>query len=189
MELAIGFIVILVLTILFLMALSWMDTYQDFTIDKGSHYKRPFRWRLLTKNSIRAMVITSKTMNYNSEKNRWVNKIFGFSGGWHHKWHSARFGWRPSITGKTIEIIAYVRDSKKIVDYVLCRVHANTKLELEIIDKKNGYIFNVNGNKHKESLFIPTKVRNKVWLRYMLFPYFGGRVKAPHNITIGIKLL
>lgn len=115
-----------------------------------------------------------------------INKLYGLSEGWHHK-NSARFGWR--VKGHKIEILAYTymngkRDSKPLM---ICEINEWVKLELHLLRDK--YVFvgeNEDGEKAKVSMPRKTGFRFGKLFIYKLFPYFGGSVPAPHDMSIDI---
>ena len=116
-----------------------------------------------------------------------INKLYGLGEGLHHS-NSARFGWR-SVDGKTIEIMAYThingeRQSKKLMD---CSVDEWLKLDLYL--EKGKYVFigeNEDGEKAKVSMPSKTGFFFGRLFTYKLFPYFGGSVAAPHQMSIEV---
>jgi hypothetical protein len=103
------------------------------------------------------------------------------------KWKSARFAWRPNKDGKHIEIWAYVRHKgKKIMEKIL-DFKPGDKLYMTINEGKGGYDFFINDGNQMTHHFIEVDKRRPL-LRYMLWPYFGGKPKAVRNIIFNMEL-
>jgi len=115
-----------------------------------------------------------------------VNKLFGFSIGHHHKGSSFRFGWRPILKERKIEIVAYeYHDGVRQKTMPICRVDIDKWLEYTIIydankDKSIYYVGDVEFRNH----FV---LKKKYGCGYTLGVYFGGNEKAPQDITIQKK--
>lgn len=116
-----------------------------------------------------------------------VNKLFGFSFGWHHK-NSVRFGWRPTDDLTKIEIVGYEYINKLRVSTIpICDVELNKWYKYEL--KYKGGVFgqieyHVTDGEKQFGTIHPIVLRNKFNLGYRLFLYFGGNKKAPHDILI-----
>lgn len=116
-----------------------------------------------------------------------VNKLFGFSFGWHHK-NSVRFGWRPTKDLTKIEIVGYEYINKLRVSTIpICDVELNKWYKYEL--KYKGGVFgqieyHVTDGEKQFGTIHPIVLRNKFNLGYRLFLYFGGNKKAPHDILI-----
>jgi hypothetical protein len=124
-----------------------------------------------------------------------VNKLFGISlnilpffdkNGIHapHHKNSIRIGWR-CVDGEKIEILSYVYFDKKRVQTIIgeCSVDENVRFSLEI--DKNDYLLkmvDMNGNSGFARL--PFAKGRKSFFGYKLFPYFGGKIPAPHKMKI-----
>jgi hypothetical protein len=116
-----------------------------------------------------------------------VNKLFGFSIGYHHN-NSFRFGWRPTVDLLKIEIVGYeYHDKIRISTIHIVNVEVNkwykyvmaynadlNLVEYSVIDENNL------GTEISSSIELQ---KNLSW-GYKLGLYFGGNKKAPHNITI-----
>ena len=119
---------------------------------------------------------------YYEPVNQGVNKILGLSNGLLHMKHSIRLGgmgedgeiilYAYAHTGKTDEHVA-----KKI-----CRVTKGWH-SCGIWIHKAFYQVQVDDT----CITIPDKFYSRI--HYLLYPFFGGRDKAPHNIKIQIKKL
>ena len=119
-----------------------------------------------------------------------INKLFGIGYFPHHKYHSARFGWRYDISSGQIEVFAYVRLKGKKNWKSLGLYYIGTNYEFSLNrpnpHKKwycNETVFAThlpNGNDFRS---IKTTSYPKPY-GYILGPYFGGNHKAPHDIEI-----
>lgn len=89
------------------------------------------------------------------------NKLTGFSRGYHKK-NSIRIGWRWNQERGVLQICdySYVNKERKISN---------------VQDIKIGVFYKKTLSLPKGKFFI---------LGYMLWPYFGGNKKAPHNIRV-----
>jgi len=112
-----------------------------------------------------------------------VNKLFGFSIGYHKK-TSFRFGWRPILKEKLIEIVAYeYHNGVRQTTMPICRVELNKFHNFTLLYdgfKAKTYYY-VNDNKEFKNDVV---LKKKYGLGYTLGTYFGGNEKAPHDITI-----
>ena len=115
-----------------------------------------------------------------------VNKLLGFSdcNSDHHE-NSARFGWRYYSDG-LVEILAYVyREGKRVVKPLgFARIDETYVYSLVLGEDCYGFSFNDN-----PPVFVERAGKCKRGVYYMLFPYFGGNMAAPHEIRITIKEL
>jgi len=140
-----------------------------------------------------------------SENYDQINKLFGHSYRlfpfydkinklWrpgHHK-NSVRFGWR-CVNGLEIEILAYIyingiRTDKKIMSIGTMEwVHLNFK---ETTDHYTFKVISENGS--VGSFEIKKGGVRKGFLGLFinrLYPYFGGKIPSPHDMTIKLKYL
>jgi len=113
-----------------------------------------------------------------------VNKLFGFSIGFHHD-NSYRFGWRPNKDLTKIEIVGYEYiDKIRVPTIPIWEVELNKWYKYEL--KYNAVLgqieYLVTGNNEYRGIVHPITI--KLNWGYKLFLYFGGNKKAPHDITI-----
>ena len=117
-----------------------------------------------------------------------VNKLFGFSEGYHH-WNSARIGWRCT-DGEKIELLAYayINGQRIIKPMITCR--PETWVFCNIQNQPSKYIFKAldpSGNNITVSIDKPKKISIYSFFKlfiYRLFPYFGGSISAPHDMKL-----
>lgn len=127
--------------------------------------------------------------NFNDIDQYDINKLFGFSFGFHHK-NSARFGWRWDVDKNKLEILAYIyRDGKRIKEWEenikICHLEPLENVEMKIKVENGHYIFSVK----KLNLEYSLKIKHgklRFW-GYYLNPYFGGNKKAPHDMIITLN--
>lgn len=120
-----------------------------------------------------------------------INKLFGFSFGWHHK-NSIRLGWRPSaLNEKKIQLFAYWYNHSIRSSGFICEIDAdviyranincyfqNNTIRISIVQENNTHLI---GSFAIQKFDFP-----KIRLGYYLFPYFGGNKEAPHDMKIHI---
>jgi hypothetical protein len=160
-------------------------------IGRGHHYPWlipivfPF-WVKKNASSVRKakfMFTDSCMFDLKDEDQHDVNKLFGFSIGYHHK-TSFRFGWRPILDENKIEIVAYeYHDNVRQKTMPICKIFTNEWYE---------FILSYNHDKARSYYFVEDEgFTNLVRLRgkkhglgYTLGVYFGGNEKAPQDIII-----
>lgn len=117
-----------------------------------------------------------------------INKLYGFSEGYHH-WNSARIGWR-CVDGLSIELMAYAYVNGERIEKPMIKVKAESTIFCCIQKKIGKYVFKANqpgGSSVTVSIDIPRKFTIyslfKLFI-YRLYPYFGGSVPAPQDMSI-----
>lgn len=136
------------------------------------------------------------------ENNEQINKLFGFSFNFlpfydkkdnlwksgHHK-NSIRFGWR--YMNNDIDIFAYAYINGIRYEKFMISTKTSKWIYLSIEEQNNKYVLKSicpNGNSSIVSFeFDELKTGFLGLFIYKLFPYFGGKVSAPHNMTISLK--
>jgi hypothetical protein len=163
-----------------------------FTIKKGRHHSGNFIYKFFNffnfTSSIFYRVTFNQSCKYEIEGEDMydINKLVGFSRGLHHK-DSARFGWRYSSKGDCIELFAYCYVSGNRTYKKMCDIELNREAVLEISKVKNYYIFRVF---HGISTYVFTvDTKCKFPIGYSLWPYFGGNLKAPHDMVIELEII
>lgn len=155
-------------------------------IKKGMHYSFVLPKIYWDKKNLSYDILFTESCTYNlcTADQYDINKLFGLSFGFHHN-NSIRFGWRWNIETCCIDIFAYayvnwIRNketkiySAKINQVNRYSIKVQPEIyELTITDLKFGY---------KTICEIKHGKLNK--LGYALHPYFGGNMKAPHDMEI-----
>lgn len=166
------------------------------TITIHNNHRRPLWWIFLlwpwigrNKKSITREVCFGLNCDYDlqgTEDDFDVNKIFGIGYLW-DKNDSARFGWNYNNDTKKVDLFAYYhidgnRDFTKIGE---CTIGISYIMILNIRDLSYSFsVVNTNTGLSAE-MSIP-KTHKKKW-SFNQGMYFGGTLKAPHDITIQIK--
>jgi len=166
-------------------------------IRKNKHYPFPYffipipKW--ISKNKITSMkrrywFDESCLYDLHDEDQLDINKLFGFSIGWHHN-TSFRFGWRANLIDKKIEIFAYeyqdkIRQKPIFIDSV--ELNNWVTFELSYLSSKNFVRYSVM-DKKRITRYNPVNIKKKNGLGYTLGLYFGGNKKAPQDIHISIE--
>lgn len=117
-----------------------------------------------------------------------INKLYGFSIGYHHK-NSIRFGWRPNKTLNKIEIVGYEYiNGLRVPEIPICEVELNEwyLFDIEYFPETKSIVYTVENNSNKFSTEHPIKLKRKLNIGYHLYLYFGGNRTAPHDIKIDI---
>lgn len=121
-----------------------------------------------------------------------VNKLYGFSEGFHH-WNSARIGWRCT-DGKFIELVAYCYINGKRVIKPMLKCKTESWVFCNIQNKTNKYVFKALTSSQSITVSVDKDKKFSIYslfklFTYRLFPYFGGKIAAPHNMGIYITKL
>jgi hypothetical protein len=118
---------------------------------------------------------------YYTPKNQGINKILGLSNGILHMKHSIRLGWM--CEDDEIVLYAYAHTGKKNehVAKEICRVKEGWHT-CRIWIHKSYYHIKVD----ESGARINDSYNSKI--HYLLYPFFGGKDKAPHNIYFSIDL-
>lgn len=134
-------------------------------------------------------IMFSKDCAYRLDENYdQVNKLYGFSEGFHH-WNSARFGWR-CIDGENIEILAYCYVNGERIIKPMMKCKTDSWIFCNLQNKEDKYIFKTLDIKNNGFVIYVDKSKKKSYYNlfkafiYKLFPYFGGKIVAPKDMKI-----
>jgi hypothetical protein len=111
-----------------------------------------------------------------------INKLLGFTDcgtGVHN--NSARFGWR--WYNERLEILAYCYIDGERKDEFMCHVNLNEENNYKLYIQGDKYVFQV--NEHVTSITRSCEGSDR---KYYLYPYFGGKISAPHDIKIKVRI-
>lgn len=170
-----------------------------YRIKEGNHYASGLVWRSI-KNFLSPMFGKSEMLfyatfspncAYESDPDGWGlqwNKLYGFSRcGMVHD-NSVRFGWR--YFEGDLEVCAYVYNKG---DRIIYPFNIDLLFDAEYlfsIDLTGEYayftVITPYGVKVTETIRIN---RQRYFLAYRDFPYFGGQVTAPHDMDITVQEL
>lgn len=120
-----------------------------------------------------------------------INKLTGISFGYHHT-NSIRIGWRYNKSTDKIELLPYIYlNGKRLTEDkcpVIMSISTNQTIYGMLSHGNNNYkiLLYTRDSGHTEykistgSLSIPK-------IGYVLFPYFGGNINAPHRMSIDME--
>lgn len=117
-----------------------------------------------------------------------VNKLYGFSEG-HHQKNSARIGWRCT-DGVNIELVAYAYVDGVNIRKPMIKVPTETWVLCNIQNQANKYVFKAISLKNQSVTITIEKGKKTLLSRflklfmYRLFPYFGGKIPAPNDMSL-----
>lgn len=160
-------------------------------IKKGRHYPwlipvgLPFQVKKNNSNYRVAEFMFSRSCLFDlqDEDQHDVNKLFGFSIGHHQKGSSFRFGWRPLLDEKLIEIVGYeYHDGVRKPTIPICKVSLNEwhKFTISYNNRSNKSFYFVD----QYTVMKETILKKKSGFGYTLGVHFGGNERAPQDITI-----
>lgn len=156
-------------------------SYKSFKIKKGKHSSGLRVVPVFGRNLSYKVIFTQSCLyRFDDEDQYDVNKLFGISDDFNHAENSARFGWR--CKGNQIEIMVYVKSGGQMVTFPLGCVDPDVSHDYSISIEDETYKFTFDG----EVVSVPRTSRYN-FIRYHLFPYFGGNKPAPHAVEIKIK--
>lgn len=149
-------------------------------ISKGNH--KNFRLPKITfRKKIEGTIAFLGDMSYEIDRQFDTNKVVGLSDSWNHLRHSVRIGWRW-YRGE-LQVMALIHRRKKIGISYLMTVEENKEYPFLISIEKDSYKIMFD---NKEFQF--ERVSRWNFLRYYLFPYFGGTTKAPKEFKFKITV-
>jgi hypothetical protein len=162
-------------------------------IKKGNHYPFPYfaiglpKWISAKKiTSVkRAFFFTDSCLyDLKDEDQGDVNKLFGFSIGYHHK-TSFRFGWRANLKTRTIEIVGYeYHDYVRQTTMPICDVNINTWVYFDLQYSPKGQTEYVVIDNEEIVIKNTVNIIKNSGLGYTLGLYFGGNETAPQDIIV-----
>jgi hypothetical protein len=159
-----------------------------FLIPEGKHYANQRFTESLQSHTLRFQAQFDQSARYtlgdqSMQTNK--NKLLGFSdcNSAHHD-NSARFAWQ--WYNDQLEIYAYCYvNGVRVEEYIgVVPLHVPSTYEIRITPSE--YIFTLND---LAPVHIPRGNVCSKGLYYILWPYFGGTLPAPHDITIRLKKL
>lgn len=160
---------------------------RHFIIRKGEHYANPKWVEVLQSTRLTFQATFDSSAIYQFDDAGFQdskNKLLGFSDcNSLHQDNSARFVWQ--WYNNQLEIHAYCYVDGERVEQFVGTVNIGQKGNYEIELTKDSYVFRLD---HHRSVRI---ARGNVCDRgvyYMLWPYFGGSIPAPHDIRIDVKI-
>lgn len=159
---------------------------RTYTIKEGKHYSRfPFPKFHKGVYAYNASFIFNSTCNYNVLHNGDLNKLCGITYGLIHR-NSIRIAWKPSHIKGYIELYSYVYHKGVRNTKYICDVHVDRLYKLTISITGLYCIINITVELTKYNHIIEQSFDYNKW-GVFCFPYFGGNLAAPHEMTIDMK--
>lgn len=164
------------------------DLIRRFTINQGEHYAHPKLVQSLQSSKLEFDARFDETAIYDLGESQYQhskNKLMGFSGcNQSHHENSARFTWQ--WVDNQLEIYAYCYvDNERVEKYVgTVEIYEINRYAIQLTDDE--YIFTLRD-------YPQVRVRRgtnecKVGVRYILWPFFGGQLPAPHDVHVDIRM-
>lgn len=156
-----------------------------FTIKKGRHRSNWWLPKLTFKKVIVGRITFLGDHEYNIGKyQKDSNKVAGLSDNFFHHMDSIRLGFRWNSVVKRIDLVGICYNGGKREIKTITRVDANKEVSFLISIEKDKYLVAVGEE------FVSFD-RSSKWnfLRYYLFPYFGGTTKAPKTFKIKLDIV
>lgn len=174
------------------------EGWEIFLIKKNRHYSlrvnRPFPTPFkiaMHRGSLRFTAMFGHGCNYDSNDSNDlkgdINKLYGISYGLDDHYRSVRIGWRYNSNLKVIDlyVYSYIKGKREIKH--LFSVNLFEEIHFTLFrTKNNGVIIEARpdgGTVITEAVY---GIDKSIW-DFKLWPYFGGNVKAPNDMTIFIK--
>ncbi len=162
------------------------DLYRHFVIKEGEHYASPRVVESLQSNSLTFYAKFDATCIYTFENQGFQdskNKLFGFSdcNAMHHE-NSARFAWQWYNNRLEIYAYCYVNGNREEKFVGVVEVGAENKYEIQLT--ANSYRFYLNNEAPVEIMRGNTCDKG---MYYLLWPYFGGTLPAPHDVYLSLR--
>ena len=163
-------------------------TSQEFLIRQGEHYATPRLTETFGPSSLKFRATFDESARYTFEDRSMQqnkNKLMGFSdcSSLHHE-NSARFAWQ--WFNDQLEIYAYCYVDSVRVEEFLGVVEIGEENLYELTIGEEAYDFYLDGafkTSVKRSDNCPEGTK------YLLYPYFGGTVPAPHDVKVKIEMI
>lgn len=155
------------------------------TIKKGKHRSNWWLPKLTFKKMIIGKITFLGDHEYNIGKyQKDSNKVVGLSDNFFHHMDSIRLGFRWNSIVKRIDLVGICYNGGKREIKTITRVDANKEISFLISIEKDKYLVAVGEE------FVSFE-RSSKWnfLRYYLFPYFGGVSKSPKDLKFKLELL
>ena len=161
--------------------------FTQYTIKKGEHYTTENNFVPVDTVELAFTVQFDSSAVYttaNPQNQYDINKLYGFAdNGAAHHLYSARFGWRWS--DNALRLFAYVYNAGEVLSEEIATVPIGSPIRCRLDVAGNQYHFYCN----EWFKTLPRASTTQKGKGYLLYPYFGGDEKAPHDITIWIKNL
>jgi len=158
-----------------------------YIIKKNKHYAFGWIWRIFNIHLYIKYISYEFKFNYGcwypreSVEYSGINKLCGLGYGFNHHKNSFRIGWQPDFDNPWVIRLYYYfynADSKSYQSEYLTSVLSNQDIKINIHNTLIEIFWN---NRYLQN-FIPILIRSK--FGFKLYPYFGGKSRAPNDICI-----
>lgn len=161
---------------------------RQFVTKEGEHYSQPRIVQMLQSDRLVFDATFNESAIYDFDDRALQtnkNKLMGFAdcNSQHHE-NSARFAWQWFDNRLEIYAYCYVDGVRREEFVDVISIHERNRFEIRLT--RHEYVFFLNGLQ-KATITRSEKVCNR-GVYYMLFPYFGGSVAAPHDISIDVAV-
>lgn len=161
---------------------------RHFVINEGNHYSSPRFVETLQSDRLVFEATFDQTAVYSFDTDGFQdskNKLLGFSdcNSQHHE-NSARFGWQ--WYNDHLEIFAYCYVNGSRVEQFMGTAELNETGRYEIAIRDDEYVFRFDDN---PPVMIQRGAVCDKGMYYMLWPYFGGQLPAPHDVHVAISII
>jgi hypothetical protein len=177
----------IVLALVFMSCEPEADLYRTFLMPKGEHYSTPRIVQTLQSNTLSFSAQFNNSAKYHFDNDGYQdskNKLLGFAdcNSLHHE-NSARFAWQWFNNQLEIWAYCYVNGGRVEKFIGVAELYEAGNYEIQLRD--NEYVFYFNDYK-------PVSIKRgsvcSMGAYYMLWPYFGGTLPAPHNVSVDVRI-
>lgn len=160
---------------------------KTYIIERGKHRSGIFLSPHIGKKHQSKKVIFSNRCWYKklNEDSYDINKLFGFSHGFHHH-DSIRLGWIPDFNNENeIEIWSYIYNKRQRKFQKICNIECRQLIDCRIEIINNVVEFTVSDMSDRIIGQLSVEyILPKIRFGYNLFPYFGGDNTSPQKMDI-----
>ena len=163
------------------------DLSRNFVVSAGEHYASPRIVQTLQSNTLTFTAKFNETAIYHFDDASFQdskNKLLGFSdcNSLHHE-NSARFAWQWYNNRLEIYAYCYVNGAREEKFIGTVNLHQENRYQLKV--SGDSYSFQLN---NQEAVYIKRGNDCDKGIYYMLWPYFGGTIPAPHDVHIALTI-
>lgn len=154
---------------------------KTYTINEGEHDSGT-HVEIVLKKDLNFFALFNNTAIYETDdptNQGDINKLYGFSDcSSEHQTNSARFGWRWFNNQLEIHAYTYANGERKSKYIKAVSLNKSSQYKLKTIGDQ--YQFTVD----EKVVTMNRGCNSDSYLKYKLYPYFGGDEVAPHDITV-----
>ena len=160
--------------------------YKAYLIRKGKHYYWGRLWGFkFAPRTMRWITIFGQGVEYSDDLSGDINKLYGYSGADIHHC-SCRIGWRYNSLLSVIELYSYWYNQGKRYSKLLCTVGQYEQFTTTMFHNGHYAIIEIK-DVDGDIIAIDKIPLSKLWFRVKAFPYYGGNLPSPVDLTIFIQ--